>query len=99
MDKKMMLLGAGIFIFAFVMLTAFAPVAAISDATIVRCELVDDLIKPTSEPLATYFEENVGVGCVAIKKEKPDYESTPGFYIPKRGMFDTTPIKLLEVEN
>ena len=63
MDKKMILLGAGIFVFAFVMLTAFAPVAAISDATTVRCELVDSWIKPTSEPLAEYWEKNVGVGC------------------------------------
>ena len=65
MDKKMILLGAGIFIFAFVILMAFAPVAATSDidVTKARCELVDDWIKPTSEPLATYFEENVGVGC------------------------------------
>jgi len=34
-----------------------------SDVSKTRCDLVDDWIKPTSEPLATYWEENVGVGC------------------------------------
>ena len=47
-----------------VLLTSMTvPVSATENVSSVRCVLVDDWIRPTTEPLESYWNENVGVGC------------------------------------
>ena len=49
-------------VFVLMFTVAIPEVAATSNATNVRCEVVDDWLRP-SGTLEDYWIENVGVGC------------------------------------